>query len=150
MITFTGPRSTVQTRTGRQRVGRTPNMLHWGAQPRGLGINVLDSRKSHAFTLLGNLTGMKVVKETSYHVRMLQGRISPALPELFSPMAARISASMKGNFPQTFNWAAMRPLPATVRCFSQGIALVLYGTKMSANPRLIELTYELTEDSKSP
>lgn len=93
---------------------------------------------------------MKVVEQTSYHVRMLQTRISPALPELFAPTAARISASIEDQFPQNFNeWTTFRPLPATVRCFSQGIALVLYGAKMAANPRLIELTYELTESSRS-
>ncbi|KUI71216.1 Ent-kaurene oxidase [Cytospora mali] len=109
---------------------------------------MLNSRQSHAFTLLGDLTGMQVVEKTSYHVRMLQGRISPALPELFAPMAARISNAMKQNFPQDTErgWTAIKPLPATVLCFSEGIAMALYGAKMAGNPRLVQLTYELTQD----
>ncbi|CAI6087682.1 unnamed protein product [Clonostachys chloroleuca] len=40
----------------------------------------------------------------------------------------------------------MKPLPASVRCFSEGIALILYGSKMVENPRLVVLTYTLTRN----
>ncbi|CAH0021577.1 unnamed protein product [Clonostachys rhizophaga] len=110
------------------------------------GVDVLDSRKSHAFTLLGHLTGVEVVEHTNYHVRMLQGSITPALPELFHSMAKRISDALKEEFPQIDQWTIMKPLPASVRCFSEGIALVLYGSKMVENPRLVELTYTLTRN----
>jgi hypothetical protein len=91
---------------------------------------------------------MQVVEKTSYHVRMLLGRISPALPELLAPTTARITASMKKNFPQSDDWTVIKPLPATVICFSEGIALALFGAKMSENPRLVQLTYELTKNGE--
>ncbi|KAK0631016.1 cytochrome P450 [Bombardia bombarda] len=114
----------------------------------GLKPDILLSRKSHAFALLGKLTGMQVVEKTGYHVRMLLSRISPALPDLFPLMNARISTSMELHFPSGSSgdeWTLMKPLPATVRCFSEGIALVLFGAAMvEKNPRLVHLTNELT------
>ncbi|KAI0444322.1 cytochrome P450 [Xylaria telfairii] len=109
-----------------------------------MSANTLNSRQSHAFTLLGDLTGMRVVEKTSYHVRMLLGRISPALPELFAPTATRISSAMSREFTSSDEWVVFKPLPATVRCFSEGIALALFGAKMVENSRLVELTHELT------
>ncbi|KAI1355957.1 cytochrome P450 [Xylaria sp. FL0043] len=109
-----------------------------------MSADVLNSRQSHAFTLLGGLTGMTVVEKTSYHVRMLLGRISPALPELFPGTATRISSAISREFTSCDDWTVFKPLPATVRCFSEGIALALFGAKMSENSRLVELTHELT------
>jgi cytochrome P450 len=112
-----------------------------------LGTDVLNSRLSHAFTLVGDLTGMTVVRQTSYHVRMLLSRISPALSELFPPTAARIATAMEKNFTQTYDWTVTKPLPSSVRCFSEGIAIALFGADMAAeNPNLVRLTYEHTEN----
>ncbi|KAI0896221.1 cytochrome P450 [Annulohypoxylon nitens] len=111
-----------------------------------LGTDVLDSRQAHSFTLLGHLTGIDVVEKTSYHVRMLLGRISPALPELFAPATARLSDAMKHDFPQSHEWTEMYLLPAAVRCFSEVVALALFGPHMAQDPRLVELTYGLTRN----
>ncbi|KAI1147774.1 cytochrome P450 [Nemania diffusa] len=111
-----------------------------------MSADMLNSRQSHAFTLLGDLTGMRVVQNTNYHVRMLLGRISPALPELFAPTASRISSAISREFTTSDEWVAFKPLPATVRCFSEGIALALFGAKMAENSRLVELTHELTSN----
>ncbi|RYC62859.1 hypothetical protein CHU98_g3350 [Xylaria longipes] len=109
-----------------------------------MSSDMLNSRQSHSFTLLGDLTGMKVVEKTSYHVRMLLGRISPALPELFAPTATRISSAISREFTSSDEWTVFKPLPATVQCFSEGIALALFGARMAENPRLVQLTHELT------
>lgn len=114
-----------------------------------MSADMLNSRQSHAFTLLGDLTGMRVVQNTNYHVRMLLGRISPALPELFAPTASRISSAISREFTTSDEWVAFKPLPATVRCFSEGIALALFGAKMAENSRLVELTHELTSNGNT-
>lgn len=83
-------------------------------------------------------------------MRMLLGRISPALPELFAPATARLSDAMKHDFPQTHEWTEIYLLPAAVRCFSEVVALALFGPQMAQDPRLVELTYGLTRNGKSP
>ncbi|KAI1373812.1 cytochrome P450 [Hypoxylon crocopeplum] len=111
-----------------------------------LKADVLDSRQAHSFTLLGHLTGIDVVEKTNYHVRMLLGRISPALPELFAPATARLSDAMKQEFPQSHEFTETYLLPAAVRCFSEVVALALFGLEMAQDPRLVQLTYELTKN----
>ncbi|KAK3291245.1 cytochrome P450 [Chaetomium fimeti] len=112
-----------------------------------LGADVLNSRESHAFGLLGHLTGMGVVRKTSFHVRVLLSHISPALPALFPLTGARISAAIKEEFPQSDQWVAMKPSKAVVRCVSESIALVLFGEEMTAkNPELVNLAHEHTNN----
>ena len=116
----------------------------------GLGLDVLNSRESHAFGLLGHLTGMDVVRHTSFHVRVLLSHISPALPDLFALTGARISASIKGEFPQIDEWTAMKPHKAIVRSIGEAIALALFGAEMTeGNPELVHLTHEHTNNGKS-
>lgn len=79
---------------------------------------------------------------------MLLGRISPALPELFAPATARLSDAMKQEFPQTHEFTETYLLPAAVRCFSEVVALALFGPQMTQDPRLVQLTYELTKNGK--
>lgn len=112
-----------------------------------LGIDVLNSRESHSFGLLGHLTGMAVVRKTSFHVRVLLSYISPALPALFTMMASRISAGIKNEFPQSNEWTAMKPSKAVVRCISEAIVLILFGAQITAdNPELVHLTHEHTNN----
>lgn len=40
-------------------------------------------------------------------------------------------------------------LSATVSCLSEGIALALYGTKMSEDPKLKQLTMEHTQNGET-
>lgn len=105
----------------------------------------LNSREYHAFGLLGHLTGMDVVRLTSFHVRVLLSYISPALPELFSVMAARISTAVANEFPQSHKSTRIKPNRAVVRCISEAIALILFGEEMTQdNPDLVHLTHEHT------
>ncbi|OTB18372.1 hypothetical protein K445DRAFT_309101 [Daldinia sp. EC12] len=83
-----------------------PSMIH---ELNGLGMDVLNSRESHAFGLLGHLTGMDVVRKTSFHVRVLLSYVSPALPRLFALTGARISARIENEFPQSEEWALVKP-----------------------------------------
>ncbi|KAK9772827.1 putative Cytochrome P450 [Seiridium cardinale] len=115
----------------------------------GLGINVLNSRESHAFGLLGHLTGMGVVRHTSFHVRVLLSYISPALPGLFALTGSRIAAGLKKEFPQSNQWATMKPHKAVVRCIGEAIALSLFGAEMTENnPELVHLTHEHTNNGE--
>lgn len=114
-----------------------------------LGMDVLNSRESHSFGLLGHLTGMDVVRKTSFHVRVLLSYISPALPGLFSITGARISAGIEKEFPQSHEWTVMKPSKAVVRCISEAIALALFGAEMTGdNPDLVQLTHEHTNNGE--
>ncbi|KAK4169839.1 Ent-kaurene oxidase [Cladorrhinum sp. PSN259] len=112
-----------------------------------LNSDVLNSRESHAFGLLGHLTGMGVVRKTSFHVRVLLSHISPALPSLFALTGMRISKAIQNDFPQQHEWTVMKPSKAIVRCVSESIALALFGAEMTANnPELVHLTHEHTNN----
>ncbi|KAK5999069.1 Cytochrome P450 monooxygenase-like protein [Cladobotryum mycophilum] len=111
-----------------------------------LGPDVLDSRRSHSFMLLGRLTGMQVVEKTSYHVRMLLSRISPALPDLLKPIASKFCACLDRDMPQGGDWVATKLNPITVKCLSEGMAIVLFGPELAKDPRLSQLSVELTMD----
>jgi hypothetical protein len=116
-----------------------------------LGADVLNSRESHAFGLLGHLTGMGVVRKTSFHVRVLLSHISPALPALFALTGRRIAAAIEEEFPQDEGgeWTVMKPSKAVVRCVSESIALVLFGEEMTArNPELVNLAHEHTNNGE--
>ncbi|KAI8949235.1 cytochrome P450 [Xylaria longipes] len=111
-----------------------------------LGPDVLDARQSHAVAFVAHLTGLELTVKASYQSRILQRRVSPALPELFLPMATRISVAMKQNLPDGDEWEEIKPLAAIVPCFSEGMSMVLFGVEMVKSPRLVELAYKLTED----
>ncbi|KAI2472645.1 cytochrome P450 [Annulohypoxylon bovei var. microspora] len=112
-----------------------------------LGMDVLNSRESHAFGLLGHLTGMDVVRKTSFHVRVLLSYISPALPSLFALTGARISAAVGNEFPRGNEWTLVQPSKGIVRCISEAIALTLFGAEMTAaKPELVHLTHEHTNN----
>ncbi|KAI1355962.1 cytochrome P450 [Xylaria sp. FL0043] len=111
-----------------------------------LGPDILDARQSHSFAFLAHLTGLELTATASYQTRILQRRVSPALPELFLPIATRISGAMKLNFPDSGEWTRIKPLAAAVPCFSEAMSLVLFGERMAKNPKLVELAYKLTED----
>ncbi|KAI5925013.1 cytochrome P450 [Camillea tinctor] len=112
-----------------------------------LSIDMMNSREFHSFTLLGHLTGLDVVRKTSYHVKILLSRISPALPELLRPAAQRISASVERTFPRdTENWASVEPLDLVVRCVSEIVALALYGPPACDDPWLVRFCSEHTKN----
>lgn len=116
----------------------------------GLGIDCLNSRESHSFGLLGHLTGMDVVRVTSFHVRVLLSYISPALPSLFAVMGERISAGVQDEFPQSHEWMPMKPSKAVVHCISEAIALILFGAEMTRDiPELVHLSHEHTNNGTS-
>lgn len=62
--------------------------------------NAISSTKSHAASLTGYLNGMDVVKETNYHVKLLPGRVSPALPSLLPSIKSRIQQTIAESLPQ--------------------------------------------------
>jgi hypothetical protein len=113
-----------------------------------LGSDVLDARQSHAVAFVAHLTGLQLTVKANYQSRILQRRVSPALPELFLPVATRISAAMKQSLPDGDKWEKIKPLDAVVPCFSEAMSLVLFGESMVKNPRLVELAYKLTEDCR--
>lgn len=113
-------------------------------------MDVLDSRSSHSFAFVSHLTGMQIVVKASYQSRILQRRVSPALPDLFVPIATRISAAMDRDFQGSDGWKEMSPLSAAVSSLSEGMALVLFGTDMAKDQKLVQLAYKLTEDSRFP
>ncbi|RYC60778.1 hypothetical protein CHU98_g5412 [Xylaria longipes] len=113
-----------------------------------LGSDILDARQSHAFAFMAHLTGLELTTDASYQSRILQRRVSPALPELFLPVAIRISEAMKQNLPDSKEWKEIKPLAAAVPCFSEGMSLVLFGAEMVKSPQLVKLAYKLTEDRR--
>jgi hypothetical protein len=115
----------------------------------GLGLDVLNNRESHAFGLLGHLTGMNVVRHTNFHVRILLSYISPAFSALFPLTGKRISAGLENEFPQSSEWTAIKPHRAVVRCIGEAIALALFGAEMTENnPELVHLTHEHTNNGR--
>lgn len=113
-----------------------------------LGTDVLDSRQSHAWAFLSHLTGLQRTIQASYQTRILQRRVTPAVPELFVPMADQILASIEQNFPAADDWTSIKPLDPTTTCFSKAMCLVLFGAEMAKSPRLIHLASTLAEDRR--
>ncbi|EAQ85381.1 hypothetical protein CHGG_09395 [Chaetomium globosum CBS 148.51] len=105
-----------------------------------LGADVLNSRESHAFGLLGHLTGMGVVRKTSFHVRVLLSYISPALPALFALTGARIAAAIGEEFPQRVGeWVVMKPSKAVVRCVMFQVCFAMRCVPACLQPVLVWL-----------
>lgn len=113
-----------------------------------LGSDVLDARQSHAFAFVAHLTGLQLTVKASYQSQILQRRVSPALPDLFLPVATRISVAMKRELPDGDKWKKIKPLDAVVPCFSEAMSLVIFGEAMVKNPRVVELAYKLTQDCR--
>lgn len=112
-----------------------------------LGLDAISSRKSHVFSLLGDLTGMDVVSLTGYHVKMLLGRISPNIAARTEVIAGRISKATERLFPrQTESWSLVGPLDLLVQCITEGITMTLFGEPICNNPELIRLCHEHTKD----
>ena len=109
--------------------------------------DVISSRQWHALTMLGNISGIDIVRKTSYHVKILLSRISPVLPELLVPTAQRLCRSIERVFPQQIDgvWVTVDPLDTIVRCVSEGLALILYGEPVCDNPDIIQLCHEHTK-----
>lgn len=114
-----------------------------------LPANVINTREFHSQTLLGHLTGIDIVRKTSFHVKILLSRISPSIPILLAPIARRICAALTHRLPQdTESWVAVEPLDLTVKCVSEGVALLLYGSPTCDNPSLVRLCHELTKNGE--
>lgn len=116
-----------------------------------LPVEVISSRQWHALTMLGRLTGIDIVRRTSYHVKILLSRISPALPELLGPTGQRICKAMDRLLPQNTRgtWTVIDPLDTIVKCVSEGLALVLYGAPACDDPVLVRLCHEHTKHRMS-
>jgi len=109
--------------------------------------DVLNTRKHHNFSLLGHLTGMNVILKTSYHVKTLLSRISPAAAEFTPPMAKRMAARLSLLLPQDPKASAViNPVDVLVRCVSEGLALTLFGPPICNDPELVRLCHEHTKN----
>lgn len=97
--------------------------------------------------MLGYLTGIDIVRQTSYHVKILLSRISPALPNLLQPTGQRICTALERLLPQSeqASWTIIDPLDTVVKCVSEGLALVLYGPPTYDDPELVKLCHEHTK-----
>lgn len=114
-----------------------------------LPAGTLESRSYHAWSMLGHLTGMNVVRQTGHHVKVLLSRTSPALSELFRPIMRRIFGALNRLFPQnTETWTEMETLEPVVHIVSEGMALVLFGPPICDEPELVRLCFEHTRNSK--
>lgn len=100
--------------------------------------------------MLGDLSGIDIVRKTSYHVKILLSRISPALPELLVPTAQRLCRSMDRVLPQKTDgtWTTIDPLDTIVRCVSEGLALVLYGPPTCDDPEIVHLCHNHTKQRR--
>ncbi|OTA60396.1 cytochrome P450 [Hypoxylon sp. EC38] len=118
---------------------------HYIQELNRLPVEVISSRQWHALTILGHLSGIDIVRRTSYHVKILLSRISPALPDLLVPTAQRLCGSIERVFPQSTDgtWTKIDPLDTIVRCVSEGLALVLYGPPTCDDPEIPYLVWLL-------
>ncbi|KAK8117399.1 uncharacterized protein PG998_005680 [Apiospora kogelbergensis] len=114
-----------------------------------LPAEVISTREFHAHTLLGHITGIDIVRETGFHVKVLLNRLSPALPQQIEPMNRRISAAMTRALPQTPGEAAViKPLELFVEFISEAVALMLYGSPLCDDPEIVRLCHLHTRNSE--
>ncbi|KAK4234569.1 Ent-kaurene oxidase [Achaetomium macrosporum] len=104
-----------------------------------LGADVLNSREYHAHSMLGALTGMGVVRKTSFHVRVLLSYISPALPAIFALTGERVSAAVAQEFPRAYEWTVMKPQKAVVRCVIFQVTFAMRCVPACLHPLLVWL-----------
>ncbi|KAI0198933.1 cytochrome P450 [Astrocystis sublimbata] len=110
-------------------------------------VHVLETRRHHSFSLLGHLTGMHVILKTSYHVRTLLGRVSPATGGLTPSMARRMTARLSLLLSQDPHVTQIiDPVDVLVRCVSEGLALTLFGPPICDDPELVRLCHEHTKN----
>lgn len=84
---------------------------------------------------------------TSYHVKILLGRISPNIAERVEVIAGRMSKAMMRLIPQQEEeWSLVSPLDALVECISEGITMTLFGQPICDNPELVRLCHEHTKN----
>jgi hypothetical protein len=99
--------------------------------------------------MVGHLNGMDVVLKTNLHVKTLLNRISPALPVMLWPAAARIEESLKTQFPQDVSsWTTIKPLEAVAHCVSRAMTLASVGEPTCDDPRFISTTLEHNKNGK--
>ncbi|KAK7701497.1 hypothetical protein SLS64_010242 [Diaporthe eres] len=112
-----------------------------------LPVEVISSRQWHALTMLGHLTGIDIVRRTSYHVKILLSRISPALPDLLEPTGQRACRALERLLPQDPEtpWTVIDPLDTVVKCVSEVVSLVLYGPPTCDDPEMVRLCHEHTK-----
>ncbi|OTB17449.1 hypothetical protein K445DRAFT_57310 [Daldinia sp. EC12] len=102
--------------------------------------DILNTRKHHSFSLLGHLTGMDVILKTSYHVKTLLGRISPAINDATPLMAERMTARLSHLFPQEIGvWASIDPVDALVNCIIFTLAFCMRIVPSFLQPILVWL-----------
>ncbi|KAI0889801.1 putative cytochrome P450 [Annulohypoxylon maeteangense] len=103
-----------------------------------LPSSVLNSRRYHSDNVISGLVGMDVIRLTNHHVKVLLGRISPAIPQLLQPTAQRTAAAIERLFPQkTDEWTLIEPLDIVVECVTEGIALALVGPAVWKSPDFV-------------
>ncbi|KAK8043765.1 hypothetical protein PG994_012603 [Apiospora phragmitis] len=114
-----------------------------------LSADVVSTRKFHAQTLLGHITGIDIVRETGFHVKVLLNRLSPALPQQIEPMGRRISTAVARAMPQTpGDTAIIKPLDLFVEFVSEAVALMLYGSPLCDDPEIVRLCHRHTRSSE--
>ncbi|KAI2627382.1 putative cytochrome P450 [Hypomontagnella submonticulosa] len=113
-----------------------------------LPLQMLNAREYLSHSVLGHLNGLNIVLKTSTHLRVLLGRVSPAIPDLTQETAQRIAAAVTRYFPrQNESWKTITPLEDFTRCVTEGIALALFGRPTCDNPVLIYECYQLATDA---
>ena len=111
--------------------------------------STISSRRSHASSILGHLNGMNVVLETDHHVKILLNRITPALPQLFTPISSRVTQTLTSLFPQcTTAWKPIKPLEKIVLCISRGMAVATFGPPACDDMELVETLKDHTRNGK--
>lgn len=99
--------------------------------------------------MVGHLNGMDVVLKTNLHVKTLLNRMTPALPTILRPAAARIEESLKAQFPQDgAPWTTVMPLEAVAHCVSRAMTLASVGEPLCDDPRFIATTLEHNKNGK--
>ncbi len=98
--------------------------------------------------MIGHLNGLNVIEDTTYHIKVLLSRVSPAVPVLLAPTAQRLSRAMRRQFPDKINsWTTIKPLDIVVGCISEGFSFVLLGEPMCDNPDVARLMVDHTKNS---
>ncbi|KAI1127674.1 putative cytochrome P450 [Nemania abortiva] len=111
-----------------------------------LSSSVINTREFHSYTLLGHITGIDIVRETGFHVKILLSRITPAINRILDPMAHRMAATISQNLPQdTEQWITISPLSLYARFVSVGVSFMFFGSPACDNPDVVRMCHHHTE-----
>ena len=104
---------------------------------------ILSSRHAHSVNLLGNLTGINVVEESSLHFRAILLKLTPALKKLTKPLKLRMGHEIEAAFPtEDSRWTVMEPLGHIVQWASSAFSMVSAPYPLCDDPEYIRLLFE--------